>query len=80
MPSEVVKTRSITHRATVDLTEAEIAAYVIAGVKRDHKDLKDHDMMVEFSRLPGGEHGSYIRHGQWGTGGMSENTRSNEDA
>jgi len=45
MPSEVVKSRrSIPHRATW-IDGSRNRAYVLAGVKREHKDLKDHDMM-----------------------------------
>lgn len=46
--SEVTKTRKIISSAKLELTEAEIAAYVIDGVKRDHKELKDYDLAVGF--------------------------------
>lgn len=49
MPSEVVKTRSITHKATVELTEAEVADYLIAEVKRRNPSVKDYELTCEFS-------------------------------
>lgn len=45
---ELTKTRKIVSSVALELTEAEIAAYVIDGVKRDHKELKDYELKVGF--------------------------------
>lgn len=45
---EVTKTRKIISSAKLELTEAEIAAYVIDGMKRDHKEMKDYELAVGF--------------------------------
>lgn len=46
--SELTKTRKIVSNVSLELTESEIAGYVIEGVKRDHKELKDYDLKVGF--------------------------------
>ena len=45
---ELTKTRKIVSSVALELTEAEIVAYVIDGVKRDHKELKDYELNVGF--------------------------------
>lgn len=45
---ELTKTRKIVSNVSLALTEEEIAAYVIDGVKRDHRDLKDYELNVGF--------------------------------
>jgi regulator of RNase E activity RraA len=47
--SELTKTRKIVSSVSLELTESEIAGYVIEGVKRDHKELKDYDLKVGFA-------------------------------
>jgi hypothetical protein len=49
---ELTKTKKIIHTRRRELTETEIAAYVIAGVKRDHKELKDYELTCGFNIEP----------------------------
>ena len=46
---ELTKTRKIVSSVALELTEAEIVAYVVDGVKRDHKELKDYELAVGFN-------------------------------
>lgn len=46
--SEVMKTRKIINSVRLALTEDEVVAYIVDGVKRYHKELKDYDLKVFF--------------------------------
>jgi hypothetical protein len=51
MPSEVVKTRKIVSSVSLAVTEEDIIGYILAGVRRDHKDVKGHELKVTFDRI-----------------------------
>lgn len=52
---KLTKTRKIINSVKTELTEEEIVAYVIEGMKRDHKELKDYEMVVDFDRVDEGD-------------------------
>lgn len=47
-PKGLTKAKKTIYSASLELTEAEIRAYVIAGVKRDNPSVKDYELTVQF--------------------------------